>query len=337
MTLAEGSPPAYHLHILTNERTKAIQLKPASTPVPLSWKKLGTSSFSIASVPLPPLEEGTSHRIKYGAKSFTFFIPAMNEHVKLVIAGDLMRHSKKHFREMAELAGSFRPNFAIFGGDLAYSIENEKKWIRFIFALSSSFRNPDGDLIPFCTACGNHDVHPKKNNLFFDFFPEMKNRTYYSFVFPKLCSFNILDSGHFSKIEGEQTAWLSKTLENQQYIPLRFSIYHVPAYPAVSRFQSEKSQKIRECWCPLFEKFGLAASFEHHGHGYKRTKKINGVTYFGDGGFGLVTRKVKSPLKVPYLKKTVSKRHFFLVKVKEGQAEVTAINPEGRPFDKKSI
>lgn len=337
LTFSKGSPPSYFLHIVSDQGEQSPKVKGGSFISPLFSEQIGTSPYVITTYSLNHLSLDKRHTIKTKSQTFAFLLPGNQPSLRVLIAGDLVRGNTPRFEKICQTAASFSPDLALFGGDLAYSLDKESKWLKMIFGLTTFFKKQDGDLIPIATACGNHDVHKGKNSLFFTFFPQMRLSTYFTFSFPGLLGVTVLDSGHFAPIEKKQKAFVEQALAEQQAIRNKIALYHVPAYPGVTSFQSPLSKKVRSHWCPLFSKFGVLACFEHHGHGYKRSKKIDGVTYLGDGGFGVSARKVKDPESTPYLKKTASLRHFFILDTFPDKMELSAIDSYGGVFDKKSI
>ena len=183
----------------------------------------------------------------------------------------------------------------------------------------------EGFMIPFLAAIGNHDVNgcydqPKKNAPFFyALFAFPGEQGYNALDFGNYLSVISLDSGHNNPVSGAQTEWLSRAMEERKSIPHKFAFYHIPAYPSVRKFSSERSRVERQNWIPIFEKFSVAAAFEHHDHAYKRTHPIlknkidpNGVLYFGDGAWGV--EDPRRPRKnVWYIAIAKQERHFHLV------------------------
>ena len=108
----------------------------------------------------------------------------------------------------------------------------------------------------------------------------------------------LLDTGHTTPIDGEQTDWLEKTLKERADHPNVFVVNHVPAYPSFRRPKARRARPgtgegNRKHWVPLFEKYRVPVVLEHHDHTFKRTKPLldgladdNGVLYLGDGSWG---------------------------------------------------
>jgi hypothetical protein len=78
-----------------------------------------------------------------------------------------------------------------------------------------------------------------------------------------------------------------------------FANYHNPIYPSCSNPSPNSEdylviQQGLKYWTPIFDKYKFIASFEHHNHYRKMTKKIKndtinqeGTRYLGDGCLGV--------------------------------------------------
>jgi hypothetical protein len=272
------------------------------------------------------------------------------------IAGGDMYHERKWLDAMNALAGRLDPSFVMIGGDLAYTCaktnrpEEMARWDAFFDSWKQNARTPDGRLVPLLVAMGNHESigawgqTPKSAVGFYTQFAMPGQQGYNCLDAGNYLSIFLLDSGITHSIAGAQTEWLKESLAKRQNIPHVFPIYHVPAYPSFRDDESGESgnltQQIRDNWCPLFEKYGVKISFENHDHAYKRTQPVrdgkvdqDGVTYLGDGAWGVKLR-VPNPEKPRwYVAKSASIRHFYLVTLYPDQRHVVAINDQGQIFD----
>jgi hypothetical protein len=120
--------------------------------------------------------------------------------------------------------------------------------------------------------------------------------------------------------------------------------YHVPAYPSHRSFSGAISIAIRANWVPLFDEAGIRFAFENHDHTYKVTKPLRGgepdaagTRYLGDGAWVVNTRDVTPPEKAPYLERSHSRNHVFVVTLHPGRADIRAVDPKGEEFDRFSI
>ena len=255
---------------------------------------------------------------------------------------------------MLQTIGQKGPDFVIFGGDLAYSVqkktgpERPERWITFLGGITEYMKKGD-ELIPFITAIGNHELlggfgqTPEKATLYYTLFP---GNGFRKLNFDHYLSLFILDSGHTHEVAGEQTQWLKKALQDNAGIPYRFAIYHVPAYPTVRPYTYRISKEIRRNWVPLFEENRVMGAFEHHDHTLKRTFAIEGkevvekggVVYFGDGSCGVgdprAPKQVGTVWYLAYSKQAQAVWDVYLTKEK---ATFQAISSKGVVLDKTEI
>ena len=136
----------------------------------------------------------------------------------------------------------------------------------------------------------------------------------------------LLDTGHTTPIEGEQAAWLEKTLKARAEHPNVFVDQPRSAYPSFRNPDGGKEKEgtgegNRKHWVPLFQKYRVPVVLEHHDHTFKRTKPLidglandNGVLYLGDGSWGKL-RTPKDPDKTPYLAVTSEDYHLSLHRI----------------------
>ena len=95
---------------------------------------------------------------------------------------------------------------------------------------------------------------------------------------------------------GDQAAWLEGELKRlRPQTKWLVTNYHRPLFPAVKR-----PSGLAHIWAPLFEKYNVDLACESDGHCIKRTVPIRdgkkdptGVTYIGEGGFGVRQRDPK--------------------------------------------
>jgi hypothetical protein len=299
-------------------------------------------------------KEGHPHRFKT--------LPAtLKAPLRFVVGGDIYHDTIEDVKETNVQAAKRNPDFALLGGDLAYSAEEAgatpekgERWLTWLSAWQQTMITPDGRMIPMVTTIGNHETEgrygqtPDRAAYYYALFPTPCNRGYYTFDVGNYLSIAVLDSGHTHPVPGAQTQWLDAALFERQKTLHLFAIYHVPAYPSVRQMDSKISPLIREFWVPLFEKYNVKAAFEHHDHAYKRTARIKngkvdptGVVYIGDGAWGVAEprhpRKEGDSGDSWYLVKTAAVRHFILVTLDGNKRSFEAISSTGETIDTYEI
>ncbi len=299
------------------------------------------------------LEPGTSYRFRVGTDSpeyrFRTAPERLDEPLVFVSGGDVYVGTwpvRTHRQ-----AASHSPLFALIGGDLSYADGHRTaRKIQFLREWHENMVTPDGYLIPFLAAIGNHEVTGGRDfhsrapffaALFDGLYQD--GLTYNTVDFGDYLSLILLDTGHINPVEGAQTAWLEQALSERRNRPHRFVFYHVPGWPSHRPFEGRTESAVREHWVPLFEQYGVHTAFEHHDHTYKRTHPLwngavdheKGIVYIGDGAWGVGVRRVKRAEDVWYLAKTAEERHFIKTTIRpDGSREHVVIDVEGNVIDR---
>lgn len=281
-------------------------------------------------------KEGDLHRFRT--------LPSQLGQVRFGIGGDAFLRTRL-FHKMNQTLVTQSVDFMVLGGDIAYTNgerwktqkrqKQAERWKEFLEIWKADFVRGDGVMVPLVVAVGNHDVprgrKERSEMMFFDVFP-LKDKAYRVLDVGRFLSLFLLDTGHVSPIGGEQAEWLKEALSERDEVLFKLPIYHVAAYPSVYPFTGKTPREIRRFWCPLFEQFGVQVAFENHNHAYKRTRPIHGVTYLGDGSWGVPTRKVDA--SQPYLAKAASLNVCFIVTVNSQGCKIEPISIDGESVDK---
>ncbi len=276
------------------------------------------------------LDPDTRYRFRFAGDSAQRYFRTMPEDawrpIRFAAGGDV-RHSREMMERTNLQAASYKPDFIVWGGDLAYADGREDRldrWHEYMEVMMETLITDDGRVIPVLAAIGNHEVlggrygnddHEMRQDVP-EYTQDDESRRqiapyYYDlFAFPGLPGYGVLDFGdymsillldtdHSNPIEGEQTEWLARALSSRKNVPHIFPNYHAPAWPSVRRESGGGSTRVRENWVPLFEEAGVRVVFENHDHAYKRTFPMlgdrfdpNGIVYIGDGAWGVGTRPI---------------------------------------------
>lgn len=315
---------------------------------PFNGEHVRVDDLLIHTVTLKNLDPDTAYAFRIGddpeVYRFRTAPVALEEPLQFCIGGDVYQNIKR-FRKMCETIVKHDPRFVVLGGDIAYALtihpfrsSELRRWRSFFKNWKELMVSPDGYLIPFLIAPGNHDITPDNYELFFNLFAFPKKQLYRTVDFGDYLTLFMLDTGHFQPVEGRQTLWLDKALQSHIGTPYRFAVYHVAAYPSYYPYHGIVPKKIRANWVPLFEKYGISASFENHNHAYKRTYPIKenqvnstGIVYLGDGGWGASPRRTKD---LWYLSKRERKSTAFVITLTPKQATVRAVDFLNNEIDK---
>lgn len=279
--------------------------------------------------------------------------------IRFVSGGDMM-HTRELLDSMSKHLPQLDPDFAIFGGDLAY--EDGVRALRFVDFFDSWRRfgiTGDRRLVPIVPVIGNHEVRggyngkiPDDAPYFYGLFTLPGDRSNYALDFGSYLSIIALDSGHTRAVEGEQTAWLEHALGERTSMTYLFPVYHFPAYGTSKAPENKtpldnpRAQGLRKHWTPLFDRYGVSAVFENDHHTYKRTVPIraekrddvNGIVYVGDGAWGVRTRPVPKESTAWWLAKAEARNHFWVVDLHPTEpAKLRAMDNTGEVFDEYTL
>jgi len=255
------------------------------------------------------------------------------------------------------LAAAWDPLFAVIGGDLAYADgKHTDRWVTFLRGWREHMVTKDGRLIPMIAAIGNHEARggfgrsrddaPLFHALFDGLFPETG---YAALDVNADLSFLLLDSNHTTRVEGAQTDWLARALDQRKDKRFVIPIYHVPMYPAyrseTGGARGDARMKQREHWLPLFDQHELPVAFEHDDHVYKRTHPLRagkpaegGTIYLGDGAWGKLRGGAVSPDDHEYLLKATTRRHVMRITLHPADSgklfDMLAVDEHGERIDR---
>jgi len=328
--------------------------------------RAGPSTLQVRRVALTGLKPDTLHefvlaekpgREARGVRRFRTLPSTFSRPIRFVTGGDMM-HNREYVDTMNKRAAALDPDFAVLGGDLAYANGvDATRWVDFIQSWSENAKGKDGRGIPMVVAIGNHEVKggyngriPDDAPYFYSLFDLPENRSYYALDIGDYLSFVVLDSGHTHPIAGAQADWLAEAMSRRAGRRFLFPVYHWPAYGTTKEEKGNlpcehpRSVEIRTHWIPHFERHGVSAVFENDHHNYKRTHPIlghqrddaRGITYLGDGAWGVATRTV--PKDAWYLAHAQPRRHLFHVTLNlDGTIKAEAVSGSGTIFDQVTL
>ncbi len=311
------------------------------------------NEYQVYTAKLDQLKAGELYEFQIGddeTLKFKTLPDRLDRPVRFAVGGDLYRGKGELFEKMNHVVSAQDPDFAVLGGDIAYTKKRViplgkqgelTRWREFFKIWRRQMVTSEGCLIPMVLVVGNHDVSslPKMfcDDLIFQLFafPDQLF-TYRSLEAGDYLTLALLDTGHVFPICGRQTEWLKETLEESRAL-YKCAVYHVGAYPTYYMYKGKEEKRVRQCWTPLFEKYGVQVAFEHHSHAYKRSYKLKGgerdeegVLYLGDGAWGVTPR---SPRHHPYLAESLAKNNVFIVELTPKMMEIKALGIEGDEID----
>ncbi len=343
-----------HWHTLEHETTDTIYLQePYGEWQALTGSHTPLHYLLVHTIHLQELHPDTEYlfRISEDPTIYRFRTApdTLDKPLRFIIGGDADQ-TTKIFRKMNETIVKQDPLFCVIGGDIAYAVDAMpfqfsvtafNRWLSFLSIWKEQMITPKGRVLPLILGIGNHDITKTTVDLFFTLFPFPEKRLYRTLDFSSYLTLFLLDTDHYSPIEGVQTDWLKTALSQRKHIPYRFAIYHEGAYPSYYPFHGIIPKKIRTFWCPLFDAYKISAAFENHNHTFKKTHPLTngeidpkGIIYFGDGCWGARPRK---PNDLWYLAKKGRKNNVYLMELSEKKGLITALNLIGEPLDQTEI
>lgn len=326
-------------------------------PVVQTWYGLltGPTDLNVFRAELTKLTPGTEYEFKIGTMSPTYRFRTMpakaTRAFSFVSGGD--SGIGIHAVNNNKIAAKQDPMFVLIGGDLGYDNGTSADTaLQFIRNYSQTMTDTQGRLIPLVTCIGNHEVAGGYNRarkdatFFFPLFDGLyKDTSHATLDFGDYLSLVLLDSGHVTKIAGDQTKWLEKALADRQGKAHLVPVNHVPCYPSYRVPEGRAGalgtgEEQRKHWVPLFEKYQADFVLEHHDHTFKRTKPLRGgvvdektgIVYLGDGSWGKL-RIPKPAESRPYLAEASATYHMTLHRLEGEQSFHLALDEFGKVLD----
>lgn len=358
------------------ERIIALRKQEHSTAA--GWAELESTVTAIRGWPgmylhraeLTGLTPDTAYRFRIeGSPAELGFrtMPATLERpLRFTVSGDLRNHSQEAFEGVNRAAVRHRPDFVVYGGDLAYANarpDRVYRWLEWFAAIGNTLIDNEGFVTPAVVGIGNHEVlagyyyghlgyeqtdawRQRLAPFFYQLFAFPGQPGYGVLDFGDYLSLVILDSEHSNPAGGMQAAWLRQVLKKRRQVPHVFPIYHFSAYPTggPDALNEVEGARIREHWSPLFEKYGVRAAFEHHFHRYKRTVPIrqerpheNGVVYLSGSPGGSTPGSPIAAEDLWYLAKVKSVRNAIVVTLEGRRSHFLAVSDSGEIIDEYVI
>ncbi|MCP5549088.1 MAG: metallophosphoesterase [Akkermansiaceae bacterium] len=341
---SDGKPVTFSYRISGSDEWK---------PVDVVRESFAGSAHTVAHADLDGLSPGALVEFRLNGETHRFTTaPEDVADMRFVTGGDMF-HQRGLLDAMNARAGAEDPVFALLGGDLCYTNDqNPGRWFEWVDSWVENARRPDGRLLPMIVVIGNHEMKgagykpkdppgPSAAREFFTLFgmPETDNACQ-TIDFGDQLSFVLLDSGHSASISS-QTAWLDRVLTEREEVRRLFVCYHRPAWAAGTK---EDAEDIQREWCPLFEKHLVDAVFENDHHTFSRSHPItagkvdekNGVPYLGAGAWGVGVRAVPDDVlaKRPWIAAAAGKNHLYVIDFENDGWSAVAKESDGSAFDR---
>lgn len=187
-------------------------------------------------------------------------------------------------RETLTKAAGEDPDFFMYSGDFVNAELSDVEWDMFFDVWDETMITSDGRRIPIVPSLGNHEVvggyggSREGAPFYFNRFRLPEPGAYYALQYGPELTILTLDSNHTSAVDGEQLAWLERTLEEHQDSTWIFAHYHDGAWWGSEPMHA----KIRVYWVPLYEQYGVDVVHSGHTHSYRKTGPLTGITAYAD-------------------------------------------------------
>jgi 3',5'-cyclic AMP phosphodiesterase CpdA len=194
------------------------------------------------------------------------------------VIGDFGEGSPEELRIAAKVK-AMHPDRVLTLGDNVYPTGREQDWKR-------GFDPPElfGDMVkttPFEPCLGNHDYYRFDLRPYFNRFPKLQGRPYYTWTSGD-AQFFVLDTEQRLDGGSTQLAWLGAQLA-QSKARVKIVYLHRPPYSSAG---AEAVPAWRADLHRLLAANHVQLVLAGHEHSYERTHAIDGVTYIVSGGGG---------------------------------------------------
>ncbi|MFK7691580.1 metallophosphoesterase [Paenibacillus sp. HJGM_3] len=237
----------------------------------------------------------------------------------------------------------YRPDLALFVGDIVNDGQQYEDWEKFFFGPGRSFLTTT----PAYCCPGNHENYAESYKDWFAFPPPS---IYYSFDygdvhFISLDATDFVKNAHYPQGAGEmspghaQYDFLVRDLEEAAAAKWKIVFFHYPPYVSGS-YQVEAMRAL----CPVLERHGVDLVFNSHTIVYERSHPLradrldyeDGIVYIVAGGAGAMPDWLL-PKREWHTSQSVAVPHFLQVVALPDRLDIRAIDMDGRLFDTLTI
>ena len=251
--------------------------------------------------------------------------PTDYESFRFAVYGDTQSGSLTH-RAVAASILEADPRFVIHVGDEVQDGTDKEAW-------TDEFFTPARPLlarVPVFVAIGNHEQNA---SWFYHYhsFPAPEN--YYAFERGGHL-FLVLDTNDELDPDSAQGTWLRSQLEaaRQREYAWIWVAFHHPAYHEGWQYCGgpDGEREVREHLLPLLERYGIAAIFNGHMHGYERGY-LRGVYHFTTGGGG---GHLDGPChQWSHINVRAYRHHFVVADARGATTTIRAVGLDGEVID----
>ncbi|MCW2927944.1 MAG: hypothetical protein JWM86_1912 [Thermoleophilia bacterium] len=245
---------------------------------------------------------------------------------RVAVIGDMGEGTPAEERN-AEQVARWKPTHVATVGDNVYPLGREKDWAARFDPQFAKLRMST----TWQPALGNHDYYAGNLTPYFDRFPQLAGRAYYTWTLGP-AQFFVLDTEQRLDGASAQQAWLAAELAKST-APYRVIQMH---RPMVSSRAGSIGRNIHGSLGPLLAKHGVQLVLAGHEHGYERSKELNGTTFMVSGGGGAASYAYLGDLP-SHTAVRGARHHHLELSFDAAQMVVRAVDDRGVAFDSTVI
>lgn len=245
---------------------------------------------------------------------------------RVAVIGDMGEGTVSQDKTVDQII-KWAPTHVATVGDNVYPLGREKDWAeRF---------DPQYDRLRMFTqwqpALGNHDYYSGNLTPYFNRFPQLQGRAYYTWSLGP-AQFFVLDTEQRLDGSSAQQAWLAAELAKST---AKYRIIQMHR-PIVGTRAGSVGANLEGSLGPLLARYGVQLVLAGHVHGYERTKPVNGTVYVVTGGGGASTYAY--PGRPPaFTAARVARHHHMQLSFDATRMIVRAVDDKGATMDTTSI
>ena len=247
---------------------------------------------------------------------------------RFAVIGDFGEGSPEELRIAAQVK-AMHPDRVLTLGDNVYPTGRERDWQR-------GFDPPElfGTMVkttPFMPSLGNHDYYNYDLRPYFNRFPHLQGRPYYTWSSGN-AQFFVLDTEQRLDGGSTQLAWLGAQLA-QSTAGVKIVYLHRPPYSSAG---AETPPAWRDALHRVLAAHGVQLVIAGHEHSYERSHAIDGVTYIVSGGGGAKVYPFRAAQPAWSAYRTM-RHHYLQLLIGHGRIVVRAVDQNGDTVDTVAI
>ncbi len=250
--------------------------------------------------------------------------PAGFSKFRFAVMGDC-RSNPKVLDKISKNMEAYKPNFAVYTGDLCYDAKYSSWKEEFFTDAHQDFIAK----VPFFNSVGNHEDWAQNTEAFTQS-PTSgnSNKQYYSFDYGNI-HFLILSTETGVGKGGSQWKFAEHDLKNSDK-PFKIAVFHIPAYSGGGHGENENMKAFTK---GVLEPNGVDIVFNGHSHFYQHNL-VNGIHHFITAGGGA---PLYSPKKQSYTLKSARKHHFVIIDAFKNKLKLTVYDKNNEVIEEVEI